>query len=91
MRTTRRLRVGGEKTAATAGDGHETDEAAAAAAGHKADEVAAAGDGHETDEIAAVGVRRTVDTKAVAKAVAGEAARLGWAPHMRLAIGKKLT
>lgn len=54
MRTTSRLRVGGEKAAG------------------------AAGDGHETDEIAAVGVRRTVDTKAVAKAVAGEAARCGW-------------
>lgn len=78
MRTTSRLRAGGEKTATAAGDGHETDEADAAAAGRKADEAAAAGDEHETDEIAAVGVRRAVDTKAVAKAVAGEAARCGW-------------
>lgn len=85
------MRVGGEKTAAAAAAGRETDEAAAAAAGRKADEAAAAGDGNETDEIAAVGVRRTVDSKAVAKAVAGEAACLGWAPHMRLAIGQKLT
>lgn len=72
------MRAGGEKTATAAGDGHETDGAAAAAAGRKADGAVAAGDGHETDEIAAVGVRRTVDTKAVAKAVAGEAARCGW-------------